>query len=76
MSSRYTTILKPRDLKVPTGLRVLVNALGASLRPRGPKAGVSNERFSAEVKLIHNGFFSASVYLHWGVGLQCFQGVT
>ena len=45
-----------------------------------PKAGISNERFSAKVKLsckldIHTVILSASVYLRWRVGLQFFQGV-
>ena len=43
-----------------------------------PKAGVSNDRFSAKVKLwckldIHIVILSASVYLRRRVGLQCFQ---
>ena len=44
-------------------------------------ARVSNERFSAEVKLrckldIHTALLSPPVYLRRRVGLQCFQGVT
>ena len=43
--------------------------------------GVSNERFSAKVKLrckldIHTTLLSPPVYLCRRVGLQCFQGVT
>ena len=48
---------------------------------RGPKVGVSNERFSTKVKLrckldIHTSLLSPPVYLRRRVGLQCFQGVT
>ena len=47
----------------------------------GPKVGVSNERFSAKVKLrckldIHTALLSPPFYLRRRVGLQCFQGLT
>ena len=49
--------------------------------PGGPKLGVSNERFSAKVKLrckldIHTALLLPPVYLRRRVGLHCFQGVT
>ena len=46
--------------------------------PGRQKVGVSNERFSAKVKLrcIHTALLSPPVYLRRRVGLQCFQGVT
>ena len=51
------------------------------ISPAGPKVGVSNERFSAKVKLrckldIHIALLSPPVYLRRRVRLQCFQGVT